>query len=184
MAVLHSLRPESLAHAITLLARQQGYRRTEIADEHGKSFDLKGLLDAWQPSWSTESPAPGMGANSQMLRAFTYCVFVGVWEDDIRFMLNHPDALGPKCVRLSFLMKDGYEGPRALLTVHAAAMGVRAFVPFPPIPAVLVAAPNTGRFVDSHAALRRLIATMIERVNLVTPAALLMSSGGEPEADQ
>jgi len=184
MAVLHSLRPESLAHAITLLARQQGYRRTEIADEHGKSFDLKGLLDAWQPSWRTESPPPGMGANSQMLRAFTYCVFVGVWEDDVGFMLNHPDALGPKCVRLSFLMKDGYEGPRALLTVDAAETSMRAFVPFPPIPTVLVAAPNTGRFVDSHAALRRLIATMIERVNLVTPAALLMSSGDEPEADQ
>ena len=116
-----------------------------------------------------------MGANSRMLRAFTYCVFVGVWEDEVGFMLHHPEAISPKGVYLSFLMKDDWtDGPRALLTVRTAT--TRTFVPFPPLPAALLPAAPSRRFVDSHAALRELMASMVERVNLVTPAALLIPS--------
>ena len=175
MALLHSLRPAAVDHAITLLARAQGYDRTQHADDHGTSFDLSQVLDVWSPSWREGPPPAGMGANSRMLRAFTYCVFVGVWVEEVGFLLHHPDAVSPHGVYLSFLTKDdATQGPRALLTVQSAT--TRTFVSFPPLPSALLPAASSRRFVDSHAALRELMAGMVERVNLVTPAALLLPS--------
>jgi hypothetical protein len=114
-----------------------------------------------------------MGSNSRMLRAFTYCVFVSIPR--VGFMLHHPDGISPHGVYLSFLSKEEWtSGPRALLTVRTST--TRTFVPFPPLPAALLPSARPRRFVDSHAGLREPMASMVERVNLVTPAALLIPS--------
>jgi hypothetical protein len=176
VAILHSIRPEAWAAALDLLARHQGYDRLAHADEHGGSFDLDEVLDAWSPGWRGAKPPAGMGARSRQLTALTYCVFTGVWEAGTGFLLHHPDQLLAHSVTVSFLLKDDDpDTRRALLTVSGPRE--RVYVPFPTIPPVLLASPGTYRFAESHAALDALANTMIERVNLLAPAALLLDRG-------
>jgi len=76
-------------------------------------------------------------------------------------------------VTLSFLKADGSnDAPRALITVESGSS--RAYVPFPSLPLVLLEPPRSRSFRASRQALVQLIDEMVERVNLVAPAPLLL----------
>ncbi len=176
MAILHALRPDGWAAALDLLARGQGYDRVAHAEDHGGSFDLDEVLDAWNPPWRKADPPAGMGPRSRQLAALTYCVFVGVWEGDAGFLLSHPEQLPPHAVTVGFLLKDDDPAARrALLAVRGPAE--RVFAPFPTIPPVLIAPPRSQSFTESRSALETLVVAMVERVNLLTPIALLLNEG-------
>src|SRR4051794_38381095 len=129
MPVLHHLRSSARDAAILLLAqRQASVNSLAEADDRCRSFGLDKVLDTWIPTWTDQPPPPQMGPMARKLTALTYCVFVGVWESDVGFMLQHPEELPPKSVTTAFTTREDEALPRAHLAVRA--HNERVLVPF------------------------------------------------------
>jgi len=174
---MHTLRPGALDAALLLVARRQhGAVALVDADRLCRSFTLDEALDIWMPSWREDSPPAGMGRMSQRLHALTYCIFVGIWDDRVGFVLEHPERLNPKCVTFAITHKD-HGHPRAHLAVQVPAPdSARVMVSFPRIDDILLANPRSGTFEEARRSTENLVYRMVERVNLIAPAALLLHS--------
>ena len=98
----------------------------------------------------------------------------------------HPHGFAAKSV----LAADVYEPPigwagTAYISVWAegrgAVEGKPILVPFSHVPAVLMDRGAAGSFADSASAYRMLVVETVARVNLVAPAALMLSAASEAD---
>ena len=172
MALLHQFVPGAKEAAFTALARAQGRPDLQAALAGGHSLHLDDVLAAWQPEWS-DVPVPAqMGPMAKRLRVLTYCVFVGIWHGGVGCMLRHPDLLPKKSVTTAYSTKEDDHWPRAFLSVGAPE--TRVLVPFPQMAESLTSPTGSHTFAEMHEALDAVLDTMVERVNLVTPAVLAL----------
>ena len=114
-----------------------------------------------------------MGPLSHQLRTLTYCVFVGVWIEDVGFVLEHPEALPPKSVSLVFTMKDQLDDRRAWLAVSTS--GQHVLVPFPSIDAELMAPSPSTTFARCREHLESVVVRMVDSVNVMTPGLIALA---------
>ena len=161
---LFRLRVDHVDELLADLARRRGLdeRRCGLA---GSAFTLDELL---APHGLAEHgpPAPHFGVMTTRLWWLTYVLFVGC-----NMVENPENGFESKSV----LLVDTYEKPIewtgvAHLSVWSTG-GPPVLVPFPPVPELLLTRSPEASFEDAGRALADLAQAMVDRVNLVVPAA-------------
>lgn len=152
-------------------AKRRAHAGTLAEAEARENLGAVVLADIVQPE---DGPSGHFGPKTRLFWWFVYRLFVG------GVAVEHPPSFPAKAV----LLADVYVPPvawggTAYLSVWAGGDslddGEPILVPFPRVPAVLME-PSDASFADSCRAYRELVGHVVDRVNLVAPAALTLAA--------
>jgi hypothetical protein len=166
---LFRLRPNRLDKLTAALARERGLDGAGLATA-GSAFTLDELL-APHVHHEQPRPSPHFGAMTTRLWWLTYVLFVA------GAVVEHPaDGFDAKSV----LLVDTYEKPIAWSGVAHLSVwstgGPPVLVPFPAVSGLLLTRTPEASFEGAARALAELAQAMVDRVNLVVPAARALAA--------
>ena len=157
-------------------AEYSGVASLEEARNRCKAFTLDELLDVSNPGWATQEKAQRhMGEMSNRLWWVTYACFTN--NECGGVPIEYPEDFYPKSVSLAdtFEVTKIASNARAFLALsghHDEPVLVR----FPTVERTLLKPGKGDDFATSETAFRRMLLDLLDRVNLIVPAARLLDA--------